>query len=142
MPAFCARWPDGSFSIVDADDETHALIQLDELGDEPAQLWQLQSCLVDFELTDNGTFRIKEFGEETGSEIMERAYPVLNKVLEDEAFAVHAMEDQNEPREYGSEAREVLRGAVDAERLRDFQRTPATTEYGKNIQRELGGLRR
>jgi hypothetical protein len=32
MPAFCARWPDGSFSIVDADDETHALIQLDQLG--------------------------------------------------------------------------------------------------------------
>jgi hypothetical protein len=81
MPAFCARWPDGSFSIVDADDETHALIQLDELGDEPAQLWQLQSCLLDFELTDSGTFRIREFGEETGSEIMERAYPVLNKAL-------------------------------------------------------------
>ena len=34
-----------------------------------------------------------------------------------------------------------LRGAVDAERkrLRDFQRTSATTEHGKNIQRELGG---
>ena len=61
MPAFCARWPDGSFSIVDADDETHALIQLDELGDEPAQLWQLRSCLLDFELTDSGTFRIREF---------------------------------------------------------------------------------
>ena len=35
---------------------------------------------------------------------------------------------------------EVLRGAVDAERkrLRDFQRTSAATEHGKN-QRELGG---
>src|SRR5260370_40974630 len=31
MPTFCARWPDGSFSIVGADDETDALIQLDEL---------------------------------------------------------------------------------------------------------------
>ena len=29
MPAFCARWPDGSFSIVDAEDETDELIQLD-----------------------------------------------------------------------------------------------------------------
>ena len=37
MPTFCARWPDGSFSIVGADDETDALIQLDELGDEPAE---------------------------------------------------------------------------------------------------------
>jgi len=48
MPAFCARWPDGSFSIVDADDETHALIQLDELGEEPAQLWMMESWLVGF----------------------------------------------------------------------------------------------
>jgi hypothetical protein len=48
MPAFCARWPDGSFSIVDAEDQTEALIQLDEIGDEPADLWQMQSCLLDF----------------------------------------------------------------------------------------------
>ena len=61
MPAFCARWPDGSFSIVEADDKTHALIQLDELGDEPAELWQMQSCLLDFELTESGTFRIRQF---------------------------------------------------------------------------------
>ena len=40
MPACCARWPDGSLSIVDAEDKTHALIQPDELDDEPAQLWQ------------------------------------------------------------------------------------------------------
>ena len=66
---------------------------------------------------------------------------MLNKTLEDEAFAAHAMEDPTESMEYGSEATEVLRGAVDAERerLRDFQRSPATTEHGKNIQRELGG---
>ncbi len=141
MPAFCARWPDGSFSIVDADDETHALIQLDELGDEPAQLWQLQSCLLDSKLTDSGTFRIREFGEETGSEIMERAYPILNNALQEEVFAAHAMEDPSESLKYGSAATEVLHVAVDAERerLRHFQRTTATTEHGKNIQRELGG---
>ena len=46
MPAFCARWPDGSFSIIDADDETDARIQLDELGDEPADLWAMESCLL------------------------------------------------------------------------------------------------
>ena len=46
MPTFCARWPDGSFSIVGADDETDALIQLDELGDEPAELWPMDSCLL------------------------------------------------------------------------------------------------
>src|SRR5271167_2816041 len=103
MPAFCARWPDGSFSIVGADDETHALIQLDELGDEPAQLWQLQSCLLDFELTENGTFRIRQFGEETGPEIMERAYPLLNAAIAGETFAEHPMEDSGEPLGYGPE---------------------------------------
>jgi hypothetical protein len=36
---------------------------------------------LDFELTDDGAFRIKQFGEETGLEIMENAYPVLNKAL-------------------------------------------------------------
>jgi hypothetical protein len=140
MPAFCARWPDGSFSIVDAVDETDALIQL-ELGDEPAELWQLQSCLLDSELTEGGTFRIRQFGEQTGPEIMERAYPVLNKALDAETFAEHAMEDQGETLRYGSEAKEVLRNAVDTERerLRDFQRTSATTEQGKGLQRELGG---
>jgi hypothetical protein len=60
MPAFCARWPDGSFSLVTADDETHALIQPDELADEPAELSELESCLLDFELTDDGAFRITQ----------------------------------------------------------------------------------
>jgi hypothetical protein len=144
MPAFCARWPDGSFStsfsIVDADDETHALIQLDELGDEPAQLWRMQSCLLDFELTDGGAFRIKQFGEATGPEIMERAYPVLSKALKDERFAGHAIEQQTEPIEYEPSAKKLLCEAVDAERkrMKDFQKTSATTEHGKAIQQELG----
>ncbi len=143
MPAFFARWPDGSFSIVDAVDKTHALILLDELSDEPAELWQMQSCLVDFELTEDGTFRIRQFGEQTGPEIMERAYPVLRKALEEETFSEHPMEDQVEPLRYGLEATDVLRKAVEAERqrLKDFQRTPATTEQGKSLQRELGGSR-
>ncbi len=72
---------------------------------------------------------------------MERAYPVLSKALEDQAFAEHVLEEQSESVKSGSDARKVLRGAVDEERegLRDFHRTSATTEHGKNIQRELGG---
>jgi hypothetical protein len=131
------------FSIVDADDETHALIQLDELGDEPAELWQMESCLLDFELTERGTFRIRQFGEQTGPEIVERAYLLLGEALADEMFAEHPMEDQGERLEYGPEAARVIRKAVDAERGRvtDFQRTLATTEQGKALQRELGGSR-
>src|ERR1035438_9581370 len=100
MSVFCARWPDGSFSIVDADDETHARIQLDELGEEPAELWPMQSCLLDFDLNDEGTIRPKQFGEQTGPEILARAYPVLNKTLEGEAFTEHAIEQQAEAQEY------------------------------------------
>jgi hypothetical protein len=98
MPAFCARWPDGSFSIVGADDETDALIQLDEPGDEPAELWPMDTCPLDFDLTNEGTFRLKQFGEQTGSEILERGYPVLSKTLESEAFAEHVIEGGPIPR--------------------------------------------
>jgi hypothetical protein len=141
MPAFCARWPDGSFSIVAAEDETDARIQLDELGDEPAELWPMQSCLLDFELTDEGTFRLKQFGEQTAPEILEKSYPVLNKVLEGEAFAEHAIESEAGPQQYDAAATEILRKAVEAERerLTNFQRTPATTERGKDLQHQLGG---
>ncbi len=140
MPAFCARWPDGSFSIVDADDETHALIQLDELGEEPAQLWMMESCLLDFELTDNGSFRLKQFGEETGPEIMKKAYPLLNKALKRRTFEDHSIEDPVEPVQYRPAAKKILFDAVSAERerLKSVERTPAATEQGKALQRELG----
>jgi len=142
MPVFCARWPDGSFSIVGADNEDHALIQLDELGDEPAELWQMESCLLDFELTDKGTFRLKQFGEQTGPEILHKAYPVLEKALESEALAEHTIEDQPElEQSYPPGAAKILGKAVEAERkrLEAFQPTSATTEQGKDIQRAIGG---
>lgn len=141
MPAFCARWPDGSFSIVDAHDEADALVQLDEFGDEPAELWQMKSCMLDFEMTDHGTFRLAQFGELTEAETLTRAYPLLSKALEGENFYEHAIIDEGESPNYGSDAAEVVRAAVEAERerLRDFQRKEATTERGKDIQRQLGG---
>src|SRR6266849_2655311 len=109
MPACCARWPDGRFSVVDDDDDTHARIHLDELGEEPAALWLMQSCLLDFDLTDEGTIRLKQFGEQTGPEILARGYPLLKKALEADAFAEHAIEQQAEPQEYDSAATKILR---------------------------------
>ncbi len=141
MLVFCARWPHGSFSIVDADGETDALMQLDEFGDEPAELWPMKYCLLDFELTDNGAFRLAQVGEQTEPEIMMRAYPRLSTIVAGENFAGHAIVDRCESENYGPEAAEVLREAVEAERKRlwDFQRTEATTEQGNEIQRQLGG---
>lgn len=141
MPVFCARWPDGSFSIVDANDDVHALILLDELGDEPAELWQMQSCLLDFELTDDGSFRLGQFGEETGPEIMERAYPVLSEAMKGQAMADHPVEDRGDALNFEPEALATVRKAVEEERnrLRDFQRSDAATEVGKGIQGAIGG---
>ena len=141
MSAFCARWSDGSFSIVEAKDKTHALMLLDELGDEPAELWRLKSCLLDFELTETGQIRLQKFGEETGPEILERAYPLLSKALGEEEFSEHAITEGGEPLEYGPEGAEVLGKAVAGERnrLMNFQRTAAATERGKEVQRDIGG---
>jgi len=47
MPMYFSRWPDGTFSLVHAGSEQDAYVQLDELGDEPAELRPMESCLVD-----------------------------------------------------------------------------------------------
>lgn len=66
----------------------------------------MQSCMLDFDLTDDGTFRLKQFGEQTGPEILAKAYPVLKKALEGEEFAEHASDEQTEPQKYGLAATE------------------------------------
>jgi hypothetical protein len=88
-----------------------------------------------------GNVRFRQFGEQTGPEILARGYPLLKKALEGETFAEHAIEQQAEPQEYDSAATKILRKAVQAERKRlaSFRRTSATTERGKEIQQELGG---
>jgi hypothetical protein len=141
MPAFGGRWPDVGFSIVDADDEVHALILLDELGDEPAELWQMQSCLLDFDLTDDGTFRLSQFGEDSAPEIMGRAYPVLSEALKDQVLPDQPMEDRGEALNLEPESRAIVRKAVSEERSRltNFRRADAATEIGKDIQGALGG---
>jgi hypothetical protein len=65
---------------------------------------------------------MKQFGEQTGPEILERGFPV-SKTLESEAFAEHVIEGGADPQKYGSTTTEILRNAVEAERdrLKDFQ---------------------
>jgi hypothetical protein len=129
MPMYFARWPDGSFSLVHACDEQDAYVQLDELGVEPAELRLMESCLIDFELTDSGSFRLHEFGEETLGEILD-GYPALNAAL------TSGVLDEDE-----ASAKEVLSKAVQAERERfqSFEPSPASTEVGKDLQGRLAG---
>ncbi len=129
MPMYFARWPDGSFSLVHASDEQDAYVKLDELGVEPAELRLMESCLIDFELTDSGSFRLHEFGEETLGEILD-GYPALNAAL------TSGVLDEDE-----ASAKEVLSKAVQAERERfqSFEPSPASTEIGKALQGRLAG---
>ena len=142
MPIYFARWPDGSFSVVHASDEQDAYVQLDELGDEPAELRVMESCLIDFELTDSGAFRLHEFGGETQHEILENGYPLLNAALKSGPLADHGVvDDAGAINGYDDSAKGILSDAVRAERerCRPFEPTPASTELGKALQGHLGG---
>jgi hypothetical protein len=104
----------------------------------------MQSCLVDFELTDDGTFRLKQFGEQTAPEILERGYPMLDKALEGEAFTEHAIESAADPQPYDSAATEILRNAVKAERgrLKDFSALRRPRNEAKTFNGKLAVLER
>jgi len=143
MPVFFARWPDGSFSIVSAVDETDAYVQLDEIADEPAEVWEMQSCLLDFALTDSGTFRLIEMGEETAAEILKRGYPSLRKALAKELSPEYAITDATRESqcELGVETIKNVCRAAKAEqsrlRSKSAKRTPAKTEIGRAIQSKM-----
>ncbi|HUE22849.1 MAG TPA: hypothetical protein VMQ86_14280 [Bryobacteraceae bacterium] len=142
MPMYFARWPDGSFSVVHAVDEQDAYVQLDEFGAEPAELRLMESCLIDFELTDSGTFRLCQFGDDTLNEILENAYPLLDAALSSELLDEHGVvDDAGAVGRYGDSAKAILSDAVRAERERfkSFEPVPASTEIGKTIQGQLGG---
>jgi hypothetical protein len=143
MPVFFARWPDGSFSIVSAVDETDAYVQLDEIADEPAEVWEMQSCLLDFALTGQGTFRLIEMGEETATEILRRGYPILRKALAKELSPEYAIIDATRESqcELGIETVKNVCRAAKAEqgrlRSKSAKRTPVKTEIGRAIQRKM-----
>jgi len=127
MPIFLCRWPNGDFSIVGAQDQDDAIIQLDEWANaEQAQLWPMETCMIDFRLNDSGEIELNEpgFGEEAYSEIMDRCYPKLRGVLESDTEA----------------ADEIIRAAVEHERNRVAGRKgpEADTLTGRDLQQITG----
>jgi hypothetical protein len=144
MPVYCARWPDASFSIVEADDEDDAYIQFDEFGCEPAEVWKLGSCALDFELTDAGTFQVAEFGGSMWEEILGKAYPSLDKAVESaitDHDHDHIFEGDGDLAQYDPAVRDLITKAVQEERERfaGLKERPASTELGKNIQQQVTG---
>ena len=57
---YLCRWPNGDFSLVEANTRREALVELDEWdAAHPCQLFPLESCMVDFRLNDQGENRIE-----------------------------------------------------------------------------------
>jgi len=79
---------------------THSYSLMNSATSQPSYGAWTRACWTSFDLTDEGTFRLKQFGEQTGPEILERGYPVLSETLESEAFAEHAIEGVADPQKY------------------------------------------
>lgn len=140
MPVFCARWPNGSFSIVEAGDLQEAYIRLDEFGPEPAAVWPLASCAMDFDLTDEGSFQLLQIGEEMEEELLEKAYPSLLQAHRAEVLAPETA-DPAAMAARDAEAEQRMRMAVEAERQRcaGVEEQPASTSIGRDVQQRLSG---
>ncbi len=87
MPVYLCRWPNGDISIAAGRTKDDVIAKLDEFGNaDHADLFQLRDFMVDFTLKDDGGLQLSDFGESgfgevTIQEIMDNAYPELEKIL-------------------------------------------------------------
>jgi hypothetical protein len=136
MAVYFARWKDGSFSLVEDHDKDGAYELLDAFGDEPVELSELNSCLIDFELTDRGSFQLRCFGEVMDDEILERGYPLLREALrrasEEEEYDPNQEEARAEEGHIPSDVAEAVKS--ERERFAKFRPAPASTELDKEMQ--------
>ena len=87
MPNWLCRWPNGDVTLVNAEDEDHAIIQLDEFGNaDNAELYEVASLMVDLRLDDRGALELRDLGEHTEEEIMGLAFPELREGLRSSEF--------------------------------------------------------
>ena len=135
MPLYLCRWPNSDVSVVLARNKTEAIIRLDEFENaEGAQISRLTDFLVDFRLNDEGRLEFGGFGEATEDEIMERAYPELEKLTT--SAELNELDPQSD--EY---AQRIKQGVEwEQKRLWDKQKQSKRpeTELGKRIQKRTG----
>jgi hypothetical protein len=129
------RWPNGEFSIVQAENRRDAILQLDEWGAAHSSwIVPLETFMVDFGLSPDGQIELRTFGEETEYFLREYCYPELERVFRDELTP-------DEDGEYSNGDREKIRAAVALERQRLWESEPppeaAETEAGKALQQQL-----
>ena len=135
MPLYLCRWPNSDVSVVQARNKTEAIIRLDEFANaEDAQISRLTDFLVDFHLNDEGRLEFGTFGEATEDEIMETAYPELEKLTT--SAELNELDPQSD--EY---AQRIKQGVEwEQKRLWDKQKRSKQpeTEVGKRIQKRTG----
>ena len=79
---YLCRWPNGDCSVVKARDRSEAVRPLDEWGSaDPTCLVAMDSCMIDFRLSDRAEIELNHFGEETENLIWEQCYPELEESL-------------------------------------------------------------
>jgi hypothetical protein len=133
---YLCRWPNGEFSLVKAETQRDALVQLDEwAGAHPSFLAPLYTCMVDFRLNDRGEIELNEFGEETERVVWEHCYPGLNRILSNPKLALTGN------RKHDREAKNQIRRAVRHERTRlwknQLESPPAKTDAGRRFQEQM-----
>jgi hypothetical protein len=136
MAMYLCRWPNGEFSIVNANTKNDAIVLLDEWGNaEQAWLKRMPDCMFDFRLTDDGEIELGDIGGATRDFIMETCYPELDKV-------VSAAEWDDDGSDFSSSGQKQIRDAVELERTRLRSSQPpakdAATELGREIQKQTG----
>lgn len=138
---FLCRWPNGDCSVVAAVSKRDAIVQLDEWGAaEPEMLHPMESCMLDFGLTESGDLQLTETGEETRDIIYETSYPLLSEMLGSKRL--EALYSNSATEEEKQAARKLLQSAVETEKTRLWDagalRGTAKTELGRQIQRRMG----
>ena len=133
MPIFLCRWPNGEFSIVNANSKDHAVELLDEWANaESANITRMPECMFDFRLNDRGEIELSGIGETTEEFVREKCYPELEHALDT------AERDDGDFTQAGLEQ---IRAAVEHERTRLYNTPhkprPADTELGRDLQREM-----
>ena len=136
MPAYLCRWSNGDVTLLNARNRDDAVILLDEFDDaELAELYRLDSLMVDLRLCDDGQFKLCGLGESTRDEIIEMAFPELAATLASDDLMGLDFE--------GEEYLAKVRHAVNNERKRKLRqgqeraREPST-ELGKRLQQQTG----
>jgi hypothetical protein len=124
MPIFICRWPNGDVSMLSARNKDDAIEALDEFGNaDNAYISQLkEQFLVDFRLTDDGHLELNQFGESTLDEIMEKAFPELERMKSDDPAII-------------SQAVELERTRLSGKKKKTKE---AKTGIGQRLQKQFG----